>query len=629
MSIFWLKTMKKNLITLTLIIAALTISSCGLSKPSSESSAFPSSFSEESSTSSSVDASTSEESSLISSSSSESSSISSESTTSISSSSSSEPSSSSSSSFSSSSESSISSAESSASSSSSSSSSVSSSSSSSQSSANSSENSSNPNQELTPKYAASTYKDLFNNSSYVLSTTPSVGEANILVIPVWFTDSSTYISTSSKENVREDIHAAYFGTNEETGWRSVKTYYEEESHGALTLTGTVSDWYECGKSSSNYRVDDDLSKTIGLVKTATEWYFKQNAANRTDYDCDKDGYLDGVMLIYAAPDLQASGNDNYDNLWAYCYWVQERSAKSVMNPGANAFFWASYDFMYGQEIASARTGKSNSPFHGDTSHCNIDAHTFIHEMGHMFGLNDYYDYSGKYSPAAGFSMQDSNVGGHDPFSSFALGWGQAYVPTETITINLKPFAETGEMILLSPSFNQYDSPFDEYLLLEYYTPTGLNAFDTQYQYSSNLYPKGVQTSGIRLWHVDDRLYYETRNSFSFTTNPKDNSHTVEEAFTNTYSDGTEETEAYCSPLGSDYYNFNQLQLIHNSTRTTYKPMADLSSSSLFKAGNSFDMNTYKKQFVKSGKLNQNIDLGFTFTIDSVTAEYATITITKL
>ena len=234
MSIFWLKTMKKNLITLTLIIAALTISSCGLSKPSSESSAFPSSFSEESSTSSSVDASTSEESSLISSSSSESSSISNESTTSISSSSSSETSSSSSSSFSSSSESSISSAESSASSSSSSSPSVSSSSSSSQSSASSSENSSNPSQELTPKYAASIYKDLFNNSSYVLSTTPSVGEANILVIPVWFTDSSTYISASNKENVREDIHAAYFGTNEETGWRSVKTYYEEESHGALT-----------------------------------------------------------------------------------------------------------------------------------------------------------------------------------------------------------------------------------------------------------------------------------------------------------------------------------------------------------------------------------------------------------
>ena len=509
---------------------------------------------------------------------------------------------------------------------------MSSSSSSSQSSASSSENSSNPSQELTPKYAASIYKDLFNNSSYVLSTTPSVGEANILVIPVWFTDSSTYISASNKENVREDIHAAYFGTNEETGWRSVKTYYEEESHGALTLTGTVSGWYECGKSSSNYRVDDDLSKTIGLVKTATEWYFKQNqTANRTDYDCDKDGYLDGVMLIYATPDLQASGHDEgYDNLWAYCYWVQERSVKSVMNPGANAFFWASYDFMYGQEIASVRTGKSNSPFHGDTSHCNIDAHTFIHEMGHMFGLNDYYDYSGKYSPAAGFSMQDSNVGGHDPFSSFALGWGQAYVPTETITINLKPFVETGEMILLSPSFNQYDSPFDEYLLLEYYTPTGLNAFDTQYQYSSSLYPKGVQTSGIRLWHVDDRLYYEeTGKQFSFTTNPKDKSHTVEEAFTNTYSDGTEETEAYCSPLGSDYYNFNQLQLIHNNTRTNYKPTANLSNNSLFKVGNSFDMNTYKRQFVKSGKLNQNIDLGFTFTVESVTAEYATITITKL
>ena len=486
---------------------------------------------------------------------------------------------------------------------------------------------------LTAKHASSTYSDFYKNSVYTLSSTPSVGEANLIVVPIWFSDSSNYILESNKEKIREDIHSTYFGSNSDTGWRSVKTYYEQESHGALTLEGTVTDWYSSNKTSTYYGSDDEyLSKTISLVQSVTDWYFSSNPTiNRLDYDKDQDGYLDGVMLIYAAPDQQASDkidDSNYENLWAYCYWTQDSTAKNISKPGANAFFWASYDFMYGEAKAKERTGK-NGPFNGDTNHCNLDAHTYIHEMGHMFGLCDYYDYSGQYNPAGGFSMQDNNVGGHDPFSSFALGWGKAYVPTESMTINLAPFATTGEMILLSPSFNEHNSPFDEYLLLEFYTPTGLNEFDTTYQYFSKKYPKGSKEMGIRLWHVDDRLFYESGRSFEFTTNPNDKSHQVEEAFTNTYDDGSEEIEGYLSPLGSSYYNFNQLQLIHNSTSVTYKTTNEFTSNSLFKKGSSFNMNTYKKQFSKIGKLNQNIDLGFSFSVDNITNEYATITITKL
>ena len=482
---------------------------------------------------------------------------------------------------------------------------------------------------LEAKHASYTYSDLYKNSTYTVSTTPSVGEANLIVVPIWFTDSSNYILQANKENVREDINTAYFGFDSATGWKSVKTYYEQESHGALTIDGTVTDWYNCNKASSYYGNDDEyLSKTISLVESVTDWFFNSNPAiNRLDYDKDQDGYLDGVMLIYGAPDQEA-GNTSYDNLWAYCYWTQNPNAQNISKPGANAFFWASYDFLYGQARAEERTGKSG-PYHGDTSHCNIDAHTYIHEMGHMFGLCDYYDYSGQYDPAGGFSMQDSNVGGHDAFSSFALGWGKAYIPSESTTINLAPFATTGEMILLSPNFNEYNSPFDEYMLLEFYTPTGLNEFDTTYQYFSRNYPKGSTEMGIRLWHVDDRLFYSSGRSFKFTTNPSDKSHPVQEAFTNTFDDGTEDTEAYLSPLGSSYYNFNQLQIIHNNRNITYKTTNQFTTSSLFRIGNSFNMNSYRKQFSNIGKLNQDIDLGFSFTVDNITSEYATITITKL
>ena len=455
-----------------------------------------------------------------------------------------------------------------------------------------------------------------------------------MVIPIWFTDSGNYIASSNKENVRSDIQTAYFGTNEATGWRSVKTFYEEESHGALTFTGTVSEWYSCGKSSSQYYTD--ANATVSLVKTASDWYFNNHSSTdkRKNYDKDGDGYIDSVMLIYAAPDYAAAGTDN-NNLWAYCYWVGNTSVKNARNPGANVFFWASYDFRYNSSKAQERTGKTNYGG-GDTSHCNLDTHTYIHEMGHVFGLEDYYDYSGQYNPAGGFSMQDNNVGGHDPYSSYALGWGKAYIPTETTTIDLKPFAETGEMILLDPTPNTKNSPFDEYLLLEYYTPTGLNKFDSDNQYHEGYqYPKGPKDSGIRVWHVDARLaqysgsYYG--GSFSLTTQPPSEDNRVKMAMSNTYYKSGVST-GYLSPLGSEdskYYNFNILQLIRKNRYTTYKPTNDFSSNDLYRAGGTFDVDRVKGQFVNSGKFNDNTDIGFTFTINALDQNRASITVTKL
>ena len=365
-----------------------------------------------------------------------------------------------------------------------------------------------------------------------------------------------------------------------------------------------------------------------MVNTATTWYFNINTTDkRKNYDKDGDGYIDSVMLIYAAPDYAAAGTDN-DNLWAYCYWVGDTSAKNTRNPGANVFFWASYDFMYSSSKAQERTGKTNYGG-GDTSHCIVDTHTYIHEMGHVFGLEDYYDYSSQYNPAAGFSMQDNNVGGHDPFSSYALGWGKAYIPTETTTIDLKPFSETGEMILLDSTPNTKNSPFDEYLLLEYYTPTGLNKFDCDYKYGGR-YPQGPKDSGIRLWHVDARLaQYSGYSSIDFTDLPPSSTNDmVTMAMSNTYYKSGVST-GYLSPLGSEYYNCNILQLIRNDRYTTYKPTTDFSSSNLYKNGATFNVDRVKGQFVNSGKFNDNTDFGFTFKINALDENRASITVTKL
>ena len=482
---------------------------------------------------------------------------------------------------------------------------------------------------LEAKKASINYKNYTKYNASPISSAPCVGAAHILVIPVWFTDSGSYISNSGKNNVRSDIEKTYFGTNEDTGWRSVKSFYEEESHGALTYTGTVSEWYSCGQASSYYATSS--ARTASLVTTASNWYFSNHSDARTNYDKDGDGYLDSVMLIYGAPDYLTAENSN-TNLWAYCYWIQNSSAQNASNPGANVFFWASYDFMYSSTKAYQRTGKSNYGG-GDTSYCSLDTHTYIHEMGHVFGLEDYYDYSKTHNPAAGFSMQDNNVGGHDPFSSYALGWGKAYIPTETTTIYLKPFQDTGEMILLSPSPDSNNSPFAEYLLLEYYTATGLNKFDCDRQYNYPYdYPQGPNTRGIRLWHVDARLVKYDRYSgqYSLTSNPPSQSNEVKMAMSNTYDNGSIDEE-YLSPLGSSYYNYNILQLIRNNTSSNVNSFLNnnLKSGDLFKANDTFSMSTYKYQFVKNGKLNTNVDLGFTFTVNTIGTDSASITVTKL
>ena len=457
------------------------------------------------------------------------------------------------------------------------------------------------------------YKDYTARNVFDIDSTPLTGSPKLLVIPVWFTDSSEYVN--NKYQVREDIEDAYFGSPETTGWNSVSSYYQTLSNGKVNITGTVADWYECGQSASYYAYSE--TTTVQLVKDATNYYFSHTNDSRRDYDYDGNGYLDGVMLIYAAPDYQSYAIGS--NLWAYCYWVQTLSP-NVNNPQPNTFFWASYDFMYGN-------GDGEKYHNGETSHSRIDTHTFIHEMGHAFGLQDYYDYSSQTSPAGGFSMQDYNVGSHDPYSALALGWADALIPTESCTVKLSSFQDSHQVILLkNSSFN--GSPFDEYLLLEYYTPTGLNQFDTKYGYKFG-YPRGVDSVGVRLWHIDARLIRITdvNNASTYkVTNTFEDGYGYYHAFSNTrYSSSSAD---HASPLGPSYSSHNILYLVRNSKTMTYSTSKAFNKDDLFKKGDSFDASTFKKQFPKGTKFDNGEEINWSFSVKKTTSNEVIIKLTK-
>lgn len=466
------------------------------------------------------------------------------------------------------------------------------------------------------------YQDLVDNSVFATSYAPTGHEAKFLIVPVWFSDSSSYIASSKKEAVREDIERAFL-SKDDSSVLSVASYYEQESFGTFEITGTVTDWYAPGSAARQY--GNNQNATRNLVTSAFDWAKKNDPTlDPKDYDRDADGYVDALILVYAAPDY-VSASSNFGNFWAYTGWVGDASKRDVEDPYPNVFHWASYDFMYGSN-AYEHTGFGYGG--GDTTYVDIDTHTFIHEVGHVFGLDDYYDYSGQYVPAGGFSMQDYNVGAHDPYSVMALGWADPFIPTSSCEITLRPFATSGDLVLLTPAWNDLDSPFDEYLLLEYYDEVGLNEADAKHAYRGG-YPTGPGRDGIRLWHVDARLLYSydgrTVSASEWTVDPYDERGPVVRMMSNTYYSSDNDPITY---LGKDYADYNLLQLIRDSKEATYHDTYAISGSELFVPGESFSMEEYASQFVRGSVLNDGGALGWSFSVLSKTSDGIKVSIVK-
>jgi M6 family metalloprotease-like protein len=315
------------------------------------------------------------------------------------------------------------------------------------------------------------------------------GVQKLLVIPV---EVSGY-EANATDAIRNRIYKNFFGDPSDTSWESVSSFYWKSSYEQLLLQGTVSEWWDCGYSTSQISgfSDSDWSSsydpTWRLVNEAVAWYKDRYHTDCSEFDQDGDGYIDAVWLVYSAPDY--SSETTLDStFWAYTYSVYFNSP-SLTSPMGWKYCWASYDFM------------SEGYGYG-----NIDAHTYIHETGHLMGLDDYYTYSGASNsgPMGKIDMMDNNIIDHNAYSKFAYNWIDPIVVSGACEITLQPSATTGQAVLIPTSGGWNGSAFDEYLLAEFYTPTNLNEKDSEAAYPGNSI-RGFTEDGVRLYHVDARL----------------------------------------------------------------------------------------------------------------------------
>ncbi|MGD9886505.1 MAG: immunoglobulin-like domain-containing protein [Bacilli bacterium] len=409
---------------------------------------------------------------------------------------------------------------------------------------------------------------------------PSLNEVHALIIPVEFTDYRFSDTDLSR------IETAFIGTSEQTGWESVQSYYEKSSYGKLDFTATILEPLQTNHQASYYSqlYKRGFDAEYEIIKQALEHYNSQ--IDYSLFDQNNDNYIDALYFIYSTPvyyeDVLFSQN-NVDLWWAYVYQYFTDDYEYYDGVEANYYLWAGLDF-----IDEPLVDDGNNP-----THISVNASTYIHETGHMLGLEDYYDYNediGIDGGLGGADMMDYTVGDHNPFTKIILGWTVPLVVTEqSTTITLSSFSETGDVIMINPSWE--DSYYDEYLLIDFFLPNGLNEAHAGYR---GLFSE----AGVRIFHVDARI-----------------------------------DENYGSPLNEDGYysvfsynnsdtNHKLIKLIEADGNYSIESTSEASNEDLFSVGDIFGKTSYPNYRWYDGTL-----IDFTIEIISISETEATIKIT--
>ncbi len=312
----------------------------------------------------------------------------------------------------------------------------------------------------------------------------------MLVIPIDFED---YPSSSLPSDSLSRIRRAFFG-KPSSSFYSVASYYEESSYSRLQIKGKVTDWFRASKPSTSYEstsLSTQKSSLSYIYKEALDWHdstYPDDPSSNYAYQSESGESIVPVFFIYSRP---YEGMDSGSISRSSFYW-----AFSMDNPAPIGF--ASYYMM--DEQATSRT--------------------YVHEMGHLLGLKDYYDENAQedvaeISPLGRADMMDASLGDHNPFSKMLLDWVRPTYVTSSCEIILPSFTSTGEFVLLSPKWN--NSIYDEYFLLSFYSPFGVNSYDGKK--GNGLNSSIPYKPGVMVYHVDARLEIYAHNLHTYNYLP--------------------------------------------------------------------------------------------------------------
>ena len=447
---------------------------------------------------------------------------------------------------------------------------------------------------------------------------PALGDVKLLVVPITFagTTASGYEDQIKKWTATKiaDVNKYYFG---ETG--SLAAYYRTASFDKLRITGLVSDIYQDTTITVKDILEDKSMETLrDLMDAALNWlHDTATDINWQEYDLNHDGCIDNIHFI-----TDYESRDWNTNLWPHMFWTNRKG--TVERPMVNVYSMSGTSFV-------------------------TNAITAIHEQGHIFGLDDYYDYSNNGESVIDYignlDMQSHNVFDWNSFSKLTTGWINPYVidgSRKKTTITLKAASLNGDCLLIPADYSTWNgSAFDEYFLIELFAPYGNNKKDWD-RYKNIL----GKNPGVRMYHVDARAYGSNK------TVPYNQELLVVDDLKEQEINSPEDCQKWkyvtrgannCSDWRDYEGGIEQLKdhpilsIVQKRGDFTFAKKSTsnhtLSSVDLFKEGDVFTFEKYSQFLNKQAKAQSTMDNGETFPYEisfgKITEDSVTITIKKV
>ncbi len=359
-------------------------------------------------------------------------------------------------------------------------------------------------------------KDIIYNvdltkSKYIKKTTeqlsfidscPTIGNLNILVIPIEFND----VKASTRGFKIEKIKEAF------NGEKSVSSYYNESSYGKLNINFDVLDKWYSPKNDSSYYIngegstfkyhDSTLKNGEQIVINEILNQIHNEGIDLAKYHSDNNGFIDAIVCIDTLNATRYVSSSSSNMYWAFCYYNYYLNNKTNKLYKYNdvsmlTYLWMGYDFLKETE---------NGYYNGDET----NLYTYIHEFGHALGAIDYYDttYTKSFEKCLdGLDIMDSILGDHNPYTKMNYGWidnTKLLVSNNTTSLTLNSFTKSGDSLIIANDFDETLGIYQEYYLMMYYTNTDVNKKYGGY-FSSN---------GILLYKINASLmYYPTYNKY--------------------------------------------------------------------------------------------------------------------
>jgi M6 family metalloprotease-like protein len=322
---------------------------------------------------------------------------------------------------------------------------------------------------------------------------PTTGSSSVLVIPVQFID-----VTAESKGYTIDTLVNAFSKGGKTDYYSLYDYYYISSYGQLTLDITVLDFWFTPEHESDYYDQfsfmyegEELLQGEQLILNEALDYL-DDFMDLSQFDSDDNGTIDSVILVNT---LTIDPTISY--YWAFRYFNfymdEEGSYYEYDNVHSKDYIWMPYQFIFEGD------DENGNHIYNDTSAMNTN--TFIHEFGHILGLEDYYDYSSINTPLV-YDIMYHGLGDHNAYSKFNLGWittSRLVVTDSSVTLTLEDFSKNGDTIIIANNWDDKLGAYQEYYVLVYYTNNGLNAGEGNGYFADE---------GVLVYHVNAAMYMQ-------------------------------------------------------------------------------------------------------------------------